>query len=155
LHLAPYRRAHFTRKDSPRARPAFGLGVIRHEPDNSFLNCALPASAEFIVTVTTAGHIDLAPGATSSDLAVMDVRNQVATDGETIVRAGIAGGRPVRESSANWCAVPTASIRSEPFDDPNCLLDLELPISSARNTLARTTSRMDEGEDDSRSQQRR
>jgi hypothetical protein len=37
-----------------RARPAFALSVIRHEPDNSFLECALPASAEFIVTVNTA-----------------------------------------------------------------------------------------------------
>jgi hypothetical protein len=32
---------------------------IRHEPDNRFLECALAADAEFIVTVNTApGHFD-------------------------------------------------------------------------------------------------
>ena len=35
------------------------LSVIRHEPDNRFLECALAADAEFIVTVNTApGHFD-------------------------------------------------------------------------------------------------
>jgi predicted nucleic acid-binding protein len=35
------------------------LSVIRHEPDNRFLECALAANAEFIVTVNTApGHFD-------------------------------------------------------------------------------------------------
>jgi predicted nucleic acid-binding protein len=35
------------------------LNIIRHEPDNRFLECALVASAEFIVTVNTApGHFD-------------------------------------------------------------------------------------------------
>jgi predicted nucleic acid-binding protein len=37
-------------------RPVFG---IRHEPDNRFLECALAARADFIVTVNTAsGHFD-------------------------------------------------------------------------------------------------
>ena len=39
--------------------PLTELSVIRHEPDNRFLECALAASAEFIVTVNTAqGHFD-------------------------------------------------------------------------------------------------
>jgi hypothetical protein len=80
LHLAPYPPHAFTRKDS--ARPA-RLRSQCHpaQPANSFLN----------------GHIDLDPGAASSDLAVMDVRNQVATDGETIVRAPGSPNGNVRE----------------------------------------------------------
>ena len=39
--------------------PLTELSVIRHEPDNRFLECALSASADFIVTVNTApGHFD-------------------------------------------------------------------------------------------------
>lgn len=39
--------------------PLTELSVIRHEPDNRFLECALAVSAEFIVTVNTApGHFD-------------------------------------------------------------------------------------------------
>ncbi len=39
--------------------PLTELRVIRHEPDNRFLECALAASADFIVTVNTApGHFD-------------------------------------------------------------------------------------------------
>lgn len=39
--------------------PLTERGVIPHEPDNRFLECALAASAEFIVTVNTApGHFD-------------------------------------------------------------------------------------------------
>jgi hypothetical protein len=39
--------------------PLTELSVIRHEPDNRFLECALAADAEFIVTVNTApGHFD-------------------------------------------------------------------------------------------------
>ena len=35
------------------------LSVIRHEPDNRFLECAFAVSADFIVTVNTAsGHFD-------------------------------------------------------------------------------------------------
>jgi predicted nucleic acid-binding protein len=34
--------------------PLTELNVIRHEPDNRFLECALAASADFIVTVNTA-----------------------------------------------------------------------------------------------------
>ena len=39
--------------------PLTELNVIRHEPDNRFVECALAASADFIVTVNTApGHFD-------------------------------------------------------------------------------------------------
>ena len=39
--------------------PLTELSVIRHEPDNRFLECALASDAEFIVTVNTApGHFD-------------------------------------------------------------------------------------------------
>jgi predicted nucleic acid-binding protein len=39
--------------------PLTELSVIRHEPDNRFLECALAGDAEFIVTVNTApGHFD-------------------------------------------------------------------------------------------------
>ena len=39
--------------------PLTELSVIGHEPDNRFLECALAASADFIVTVNTArGHFD-------------------------------------------------------------------------------------------------
>jgi predicted nucleic acid-binding protein len=39
--------------------PLTELRVIRHEPDNRFLECALAASADVIVTVNTArGHFD-------------------------------------------------------------------------------------------------
>jgi predicted nucleic acid-binding protein len=39
--------------------PLTELNVIRHEPDNRFLECALAAGADFIVTVNTApGHFD-------------------------------------------------------------------------------------------------
>ena len=40
-------------------QPLTELNVIRHEPDNRFLECALAVSADFIVTVNTApGHLD-------------------------------------------------------------------------------------------------
>ena len=43
----------------PVCDPLTELSVIRHEPDNRFLECALAASAEFIVTVNAApGHFD-------------------------------------------------------------------------------------------------
>jgi len=43
----------------PICYPLTELSVIRHEPDNRFLECALAANAEFIVTVNTApGHFD-------------------------------------------------------------------------------------------------
>jgi predicted nucleic acid-binding protein len=39
--------------------PLSELSVIRHEPDSRFLECALAADVEFIVTVNTApGHFD-------------------------------------------------------------------------------------------------
>ena len=38
----------------PICYPLTDLSVIRHEPDNRFLECALAVSAEFIVTVNTA-----------------------------------------------------------------------------------------------------
>lgn len=39
--------------------PLTELSVIRHEPDNRFVECALAASAEFIITVNTGrGHFD-------------------------------------------------------------------------------------------------
>ena len=39
--------------------PLTELGVIRHKPDNRFLECALAVPADFIVTVNTArGHFD-------------------------------------------------------------------------------------------------
>ena len=39
--------------------PLTELRIIRHEPDNRFLECALVASADFIITVNTAsGHFD-------------------------------------------------------------------------------------------------
>ena len=39
--------------------PLTELSVIRHEPDNRFLECALAADVDFIVTVNTApGHFD-------------------------------------------------------------------------------------------------
>lgn len=41
--------------------PLTELSVIRHEPDNRFLECALVADADVIVTVNTApGHFDQA-----------------------------------------------------------------------------------------------
>ena len=43
----------------PVCYPLTELSVIRHEPDNRFLECALAANAEFIVAVNTApGHFD-------------------------------------------------------------------------------------------------
>jgi predicted nucleic acid-binding protein len=43
----------------PVCYPLTELSVIRHEPDNRFIECALAADAEFIVTVNTApGHFD-------------------------------------------------------------------------------------------------
>jgi predicted nucleic acid-binding protein len=39
--------------------PLTELRIIRHEPDNRFLECAFAASADFIITVNTArGHFD-------------------------------------------------------------------------------------------------
>ena len=39
--------------------PLTELSVIRHEPDNRFLECALAADADYIITVNTApGHFD-------------------------------------------------------------------------------------------------
>lgn len=44
---------------SRECHPLTELNVIPHEPDNRFLECALAAHAEFIVTVNTApGHFD-------------------------------------------------------------------------------------------------
>ena len=43
----------------PVCYPLTELNVIRHEPDNRFLECAFAADVEFIVTVNTApGHFD-------------------------------------------------------------------------------------------------
>ena len=39
--------------------PLTELSVIRHEPDNRFLECALATDAEFIVTVNTALGISI------------------------------------------------------------------------------------------------
>ena len=41
----------------PVCYPLTELSVIRHEPDNRFLECALAASAEFIVTVNAVAWI--------------------------------------------------------------------------------------------------
>jgi len=39
--------------------PLLELDYIRHEPDNRFLECALAASVDYLVTVNTArGHFD-------------------------------------------------------------------------------------------------
>ena len=39
--------------------PLTELRIIRHEPDNRFLECALVTNADFIITVNTApGHFD-------------------------------------------------------------------------------------------------
>jgi len=39
--------------------PLTELDVIRHRPDNRFLECALAVAADFIITVNTArGHFD-------------------------------------------------------------------------------------------------
>jgi predicted nucleic acid-binding protein len=39
--------------------PLTELNVIRHEPDNRFLECALAIDADYIITVNTApGHFD-------------------------------------------------------------------------------------------------
>ena len=39
--------------------PLTELNVIRHEPDNRFIECALAAEVDFLVTVNTArGHFD-------------------------------------------------------------------------------------------------
>lgn len=39
--------------------PLTPLAVIRHEPDNRFLECALAVGADYLVTVNTAkGHFD-------------------------------------------------------------------------------------------------
>ena len=39
--------------------PLTELDIIRHEPDNRFLECALAAEVDFLVTVNTArGHFD-------------------------------------------------------------------------------------------------
>jgi predicted nucleic acid-binding protein len=39
--------------------PLTPLAVIRHEPDNRFLECALAVKADYLVTVNTArGHFD-------------------------------------------------------------------------------------------------
>lgn len=39
--------------------PLTTLAVIRHEPDNRFLECALAVGADYLVTVNTAkGHFD-------------------------------------------------------------------------------------------------
>ena len=38
--------------------PLTELSVIRHEPDNRFLECALAADAEFITVNTAPGHFD-------------------------------------------------------------------------------------------------
>jgi len=39
--------------------PLTELDVIRHKPDNRFLECALAVAADFIITVDTArGHFD-------------------------------------------------------------------------------------------------
>lgn len=43
----------------PVCHPLTEMSVIRHEPDNRFLECALAAGAEFLITVNTApGHFD-------------------------------------------------------------------------------------------------
>lgn len=39
--------------------PLTPLAIIRHEPDNRFIECALAVQAEYLVTVNTArGHFD-------------------------------------------------------------------------------------------------
>ena len=39
--------------------PLIHLSIIRHEPDNRFIECALAVKADYLVTVNTArGHFD-------------------------------------------------------------------------------------------------
>jgi predicted nucleic acid-binding protein len=39
--------------------PLTELRIIRHEPDNRFLECAIASSADYLITVNTArGHFD-------------------------------------------------------------------------------------------------
>jgi predicted nucleic acid-binding protein len=39
--------------------PLTELSIIRHEPDNRFIECALTVAADFLITVNTApGHFD-------------------------------------------------------------------------------------------------
>ena len=41
--------------------PLTELAIIRHQPDNRFLECALAVSADYLITVNTArGHFDQA-----------------------------------------------------------------------------------------------
>ena len=42
--------------------PLTELSVIRHEPDNRFLDCALAANAQYIVTVNTLPGTSIANG---------------------------------------------------------------------------------------------
>ena len=57
-------RAEFLAALLPRIRicfPLTPLSIIRHPPDNRFLECALAVQADFLITVNTArGHFDLA-----------------------------------------------------------------------------------------------
>ena len=50
-------------RELPVCYPLTELSVIRHEPDNRFLEYALAADAEFIVTVNTAPDTSIASSA--------------------------------------------------------------------------------------------
>ena len=57
----------------PICYPLTELSVIRHEPDNRFLECALAASAGFIVTVNTApGHFDRKASSWAAPIRVLE-----------------------------------------------------------------------------------
>jgi predicted nucleic acid-binding protein len=54
MSSATTRKLSLTSSRLPVCYPATELSVVRHEPDNRFLECALAVDAEFIVTVNTA-----------------------------------------------------------------------------------------------------
>ena len=59
--------------------PLTELNIVRHEPDNRFLECALVVGADFIVSVNTAkGHFDKTQyGSTRIATPGMFVRNKM------------------------------------------------------------------------------
>ena len=68
--------------------PLTELSVIRHEPDNRFLECALAVESDFLLTINTArGHFDqpsyegvriMTPGAFVNLPAVQKLLRQLA-----------------------------------------------------------------------------
>ena len=95
--------------------PLTELSVIRHEPDNRFLECALAVRADFLVTVNTApGHFDRKHFGTVRVVRPRARPNRGRCASQLVARGArrMIRGRGMRDGTRRNCA-PRGRSRSE------------------------------------------